>query len=126
MGVKTPSDIYISKVKALFPFVGTEEKKFLRTLRITLEDYCSTEKINTLEELENGFGKAEDAVHEYISSVETDNLVKRLNTRKLVKRVGLVILIIIAVAAIFFSVFTYKKYQLLKETTVFFENVTVD
>lgn len=126
MANNTLSDSYIKKVKALFPYIGKAEKSYLDNLKLTVDDYCSEETINTLKELEDGFGKAEDVVHEYVSSVETEELVRRLNTRKLIKRIGVVLLIVILAVSIGFSLYTYRKYQLIKETALFFEDVTIE
>ena len=76
MDEKQICEQYIKRVKTLLPYVGKAEKKYLDNLRLNVEDYCVNESIHSLLELENGFGKPEDIVHEYISSVETDELIQ--------------------------------------------------
>ena len=126
MANKTPTEQYIKKVKALLPYYGKNEKKYLQHLRVTVEDYCSCENISTLKDLEEGFGNAEDIVHEYISSVEVDSLIRQLNIRKLAKRIGLIVLIILVLLSTFAAITLYKNHKLLEQTSIFFENITFD
>lgn len=77
-------------------------------------------------ELENGFGKPENIVHEYISSVEIDELIKRLNSRKLIKRIVFCVLILAVAVSTFFAIYTYKEYKIVEESAIFFEDVTIE
>ncbi len=126
MAVKSLSEQYTKKVKALFPYVGNAERKYLNNLRLTVDDFCVAENISDLKDLESGFGKPEDIVHEYVSSIETDELIRRLNSRKIIRRIIVIVLIIAIVAATFFTIHTYKEYLLIKNSTVYFEDVTIE
>ena len=126
MKARTPSELYIKKVKSLFPYVGKNEKNYLNNLRLTLDEYCSSEDISSLSELEEGFGKAADVVHDYYYSINTDELIKRLNSRKTIRIAVLIFLIIVAAAAIFFAVYIYKEYQLMEQTSIFLEEIIIE
>ena len=126
MDEKQICEQYIKRVKALFPYVSKAEKKYLDNLRLNAEDYCVNENILSLAELENGFGKPENIVHEYISSVEIDELIKRLNSRKLIKRIVFCVLILAVAVSTFFAIYTYKEYKIVEESAIFFEDVTIE
>ncbi|MBR3262638.1 MAG: hypothetical protein IKF93_05930 [Lachnospiraceae bacterium] len=126
MDEKRICEQYIKRVKILFPYVGKTEKKYLDNLRLNAEDFCDNENIISLSELEKGFGKPEDIVHEYISSVETDELIKRLNTKKLIKCIIFCVLILVVAVATFFAIYTYKEYKIVEESAIFFEDVTIE
>ncbi|MBQ9814336.1 MAG: hypothetical protein IJM53_01450 [Lachnospiraceae bacterium] len=117
---------YIKKVKRLFPYIGKSEKDYLNNLRLTLDEYCTSEDVSSLPALEEGFGKAEDLVHNYYYSIDTDELVKRLNTRRIIRIASFILIAIIAAAAIFYSVHIYKEYQLLKQNTIFMEEIIIE
>ena len=126
MAEKQICDQYIKNVKTLFPYVGKAEKKYLDNLRLTVDDYCDSENISSIKQLEEGFGKPEDIVHEYISSVETDELIKRLNSRKIIRNIVFIILLIAVAAATFFAIYTYKEYKIIRDSSVYFEDVTIE
>lgn len=126
MKARTPSELYIKKVKSLFPYVGKNEKNYLNNLRLTLDEYCSSENISSLSDLEDGFGKAADVVHDYYYSIDTDVLIKQLNLRKIIRIAALIIIIIVAVVAIFFAIYIYKEYQLLKQTSIYLEEIIIE
>ncbi|MBR2555883.1 MAG: hypothetical protein IKE94_13555 [Aeriscardovia sp.] len=126
MDEKQICEQYIKRVKTLLPYVGKAEKKYLDNLRLNVEDYCVNESIHSLLELENGFGKPEDIVHEYISSIEIDELIKRLNSRKLIKRIVFCVLILAVAVAVFFAIYTYKEYKIIEESSVFFEEIIIE
>lgn len=126
MDEKQICEQYIKKVKTLFPYVGKAEKKYLDNLRLNAEDYCVNENVLSLSELEKGFGKPEDIVHEYISSIETDELIKRLNSRKLIKHIVFCVLILAVALSVFFAIYTYKEYKIIEESAIFFEDVTIE
>ena len=126
MKARTPSELYIKKVKSLFPYVGKNEKNYLNNLRLTLDEYCSSEDISSLSELEEGFGKAEDIVHEYYYSIDIDELIRRLNIRKVIKIAIMILIIIVAAAAIFFAIYIYKEYQLMEQTSIFLEEIIIE
>lgn len=126
MATKSLSEQYLKKVKSLFPYVSKAERKYLDNLRLTLDDFCVAENISDIKELADGFGKPEDIVHEYISSIETDELIRRLNSRKIIRCIIVIALIIAVVTATFFAIHTYREYLLIKNSAIYFEDVTIE
>ncbi len=117
---------YLSEVKSFFPIMGGNEKKYLSSLSKTIEDYCETEKVSSLEDIYQGFGEPQAIITSYLETVDTSSLIKKIQLTKWLKR-GLAFFLMLAL--IFISIFgitTYNTYQTLKQEQIFFEEETIE
>ena len=69
---------YISNVKSLFPIMGKAEKKYVHSLATDVNDYCSEESIETIDELYENYGAPSDIVNNYFSASDTTEIIKRI------------------------------------------------
>ena len=110
---------YLSDVKTLLPIVGKPEKKYLSKLSETLEDYCEEEDVTTLEELYNGFGKPDESIHSYLSSMDTSYLIKRIRFATWIKR-GIAALVLISLIGVsIYGIKSYQIYKIWKQESIF-------
>lgn len=84
---------YISDVKAFFPILGKDERSYISKLRTNVDNFCDEANISTKEELYKQYGMPIDVVHEYYSSVDTENIIKRIWLTTFIKRTIAVIVI---------------------------------
>lgn len=117
---------YLSDVKAFFPIIGNQERKYLTKLAETVEDYCTEEKATTIEELYDGFGHPSEVTNTYLTSVDTSQLIKRIQFTKWIKR-GIIALLLIALISVsVYGISTYLAYKMLEQEQIYFDETTID
>ncbi len=115
---------YISEVKALFPIMSKNERKYIAKLKENVESYCEETGITTKEELYENYGLPKEVVNDYYSTVDMDYLIGKIRTSKYVKILISVIAIILIVLASVFCTFWYQNHQMaLREEAVICEQV---
>lgn len=105
---------YISEVKALFPIMGKNEKKYIEKLRNTVEDYCEEFNVETKDALYENYSTPTQVVQDYFASADTEYLVKKVKFSKFIK-ITLVVLLALALVGIsIYSIVLYHDYQTAK------------
>lgn len=99
-------DDYMKKIRLLFPFLGKAEKRYLRYLRHSIDEYIDTND-PAFDELVEYFGTPREIVHEYIMNIDVDVLYRKLRTR----RILLYIFIVVLIATIVVSAFKLYYYH---------------
>ncbi len=105
---------YVQHVKALFPVVGREEKKYLQKLAVQLEEYCEEHPVDSLDTLYKEYDMPEDVVNEYFSSMNTESLILRIRNAKIIKAFILcliIALLMFSTAAATKTILYHKAYQ---------------
>ncbi|MCI8307894.1 MAG: hypothetical protein HFH14_07590 [Lachnospiraceae bacterium] len=106
---------YISDVKALFPIMQKPEKRYIKKLSDTIEEYCEETSITSMDAIYDSFGSPQDILTEYFSIADTPFLTKKIKISKWIKR-GIITLIVITLIAV--STYCIKIYR----TQKVFEN----
>ena len=115
---------YISEIKAFFPIMGKDEKKYIAKLKNNIESYCDEACITTKEELYKNYGFPNNVVNDYYSSLDTDYIVKKIKLSKYIKALVSVILILLIVVTSVFCAFWYQNHQMyLREEAIIAESV---
>lgn len=115
---------YISNVRSLFPIMGKAEKRYIRSLAVDVNDYCSEENIVTIGTLYERYGSPSDIVNTYYSISNTEKLIKQIKTCKWIKRTILLLLLIATTSVTIWCAYTYDTWQSFKrEEAVFTETV---
>lgn len=104
---------YISEVKAFFPIMGKDERKYVNKLRLNIENYCEEADITSKQELYENYGKPHDVVNDYYSSVDTNNIIKKIRISKYIKVFIIAILALAVIATSTYCIIHYYEYQLL-------------
>ena len=118
---------YIRQVKAMFPILGKEERKYIKTLKITLEDYLENATDISLNDLYNEFGNPNDIVNEYYNTVDTEKIVKRIKISKYTKFfIGFIVLCLL-VSTIFYCCILYKEHKaFMEESFISTEEIIIE
>lgn len=115
---------YISEIKAFFPIMGKDEKKYIAKLKNNIESYCDEAGITTKEELYKNYGLPNDVVNDYYSSVDTDYIIRKIKTSKYIKAFIATILVLAVIAASTFCVILYDAHQIAaRQEVVIHENI---
>lgn len=115
---------YISEIKAFFPIMGKDEKKYIAKLKNNIESYCDEAGITTKKELYKNYGFPNNVVNDYYSSLDTDYIVKKIKFSKHIKALVSVILILLIIVTSVFCAFWYQNHQMyLREEAIITESV---
>ena len=78
---------YIREVKAMFPSKGKNERKYIKKLAITVDEFCEEESVKNKLMIYEKYGKPIDIVYDYYSALDTEAIVKK-NTSCRIHQVG--------------------------------------
>ena len=106
---------YIRRVKALFPLMGKSERKYIKILKTNINDYLADMPNSTINDLYKEFGSPKDIINSYYSTIDIDNIIKRIRISKYVK------MLIILLAICIFSLSALRFYMRYEAHKVFME-----
>ncbi|MBQ2943722.1 MAG: hypothetical protein IJD93_03360 [Ruminococcus sp.] len=107
---------YISEIKALFPIKRKEERDYIKKIIADVEDYCEEANVTTKQELYENYGKPNDVVNNYFSTVDTEYIAKQISTKRLLKTFVIGLLVLATVLTSAFCITLYAQFQMVKRT----------
>lgn len=117
-------DTYFRQIKLLLPLYTKKEKQFLRDFKDSVNEFCSQSPNCTMEDVIARFSTPEEIVHDYISeALATENLCQKIQLRRFVKKILLILLIGILAAlavrtiALLHIVNESEQYYITREVT---------
>mgnify|MGYP000059581232 CR=1 FL=1 len=116
---------YIKKVKILFPIMGKSERNFIKPLKINIDDFLSDKPTSNLEDLYKEFGPPEDVVNSYYTSVDTNNIIKRIKISKYVRLLIFVMIICLLSLTTLHFYISSEEHRTFMEEQVFFEDTII-
>lgn len=90
---------YFRQIRLLIPVSSKGVKKFLRDFRSSVEEYWEEHPECSAEDLIEQFGSPEDVAYEYVSSVDAEEICRRISISKFVRRAVGIIAAVAVVAA---------------------------
>ena len=90
---------YFREIRLLIPVSSKGVKKFLQDFRSSVEEYAENHPECSAEEIIERFGSPEDVAYEYVSSVDAEEICRRITMSRSIKRAVGVIVIAAAVAS---------------------------
>lgn len=115
---------YIKDCKRVFPFHNEKERTFLQRLNQNIEEYAHENENITYHALTEQFGLPKDIMISYIQDCDNEYILKKMNIKKIIKRVSITICTILVVGLSIICYFEYKtaerakNYQIITEETV--------
>ena len=76
---------YIRRVKTLFPLMGKSERKYIKILKTNINDYLVDTPNSNINDLYKEFGSPKDIMNSYYSTIDIDNVIKKIRISKYVK-----------------------------------------
>lgn len=64
---------------------GKQEKRYLERLNVLIEEYASDYPNTTYDELSDKFGTPKDIYMNYLETVDSDYMLKKIKTRRIIK-----------------------------------------
>lgn len=108
---KTDINEYLKQIRLLLPISGKEERTFLHDFKNAVEEYIEANPNCSFCDIKERFGKPEDIVHEYITTLDQFQLCRRIKLRYLIKRAIFIILILTAILTTYKAIVIHDSYQ---------------
>lgn len=109
---------YLGDVKALFPIVKKQEKIFLKKLSTDVEQFCEDANINSKLDLYDNYGTPYEVVSNYLSTVDTDYILRQLRVSKLIRKVTVVLMILATIATTMLVMFLLHRHDVLEHNRI--------
>jgi len=109
---------YLNQIKHLLPILSKQEKRFLKALESDMSDYISTHPDASTDDILEHFGSPTDVVHDYIESLDLDYIIRRISTRKIIKKAITILILLALLAFTLFVGTTYKAYLDSKDSVI--------
>lgn len=112
---------YMGEIKALFPIIKKSEKAYLKKLASDVENYCEETGVTSKQELYDNYGMPYEVVNNYLSTVDTNYIVKLLRVSKLTRKVSLALLILATIATTMLVMFLLHRHNVLENNRIVIE-----
>lgn len=109
---------YFKEIKLLLPIYSSAERKFLKSLRVSVEEYIDQNPECTIEDIYENFDEPEEAVYNYISALDQTDLCKRVNLRRIIRNVLIIALIAVVAVSVIEAVHLHLLFKDVKSHIV--------
>lgn len=109
---------YISEVKALFPIIRKSERDYIKKIKVDIENFCEEAEVTTKQELYENYGRPNDVVNNYLSTVETEYIAKQISIKRLITTCVVALLVLATVATSALCITLYSEYQRVKNSEI--------
>lgn len=119
-------NLYYYTLKGLFPFIGIQEGKFLRDVKMQLQEFailhpkCEYKEINSL------FGSPEEVFKDYVNSQGTESFSQKAARHKKVHFILDFIIIAILLVSFFICSFYWKAYTKFQSNLEYTSETVID
>lgn len=101
---------YFKQLRLLLPIYRKQEKKFIADLKAAVDEYADANPDCSYDDIVSRFEAPAEVVHNYISSMDENDLYNALSSRKLLKRFIAFAVAIILVAFALWCGVLYKAH----------------
>ena len=109
---------YFKEIKLLLPIYSSAERNFLKSLRVSVEEYIDQNPECTIEDIYENFDEPEEAVYNYISALDQTDLCKRVNLRRIIRNVLIIALIAVVAVSVIEAVHLHLLFKEVKSHIV--------
>lgn len=123
--MKTEKEKYFNNIKGLFPIHGKKEKEYLSQISIGINEYLNEVPTANYNELQKEFGDPKEIVMDYYKETDSAYLLSKMNTRKIVYRVSVCLLLITFISATYFAISWHNALETMREETIVSEETII-
>ena len=118
--------LFYKRLRTLFPSIGFAEGKFLRDIKMQLRDYSIENPNAEYEDVVKFFGNPEDVYVDYIRVQGREEVYQKLQTRKYVRRILGVVIIVLLGIWITYSVIWWNGYNIFSKVMPVIERTSIE
>lgn len=100
---------YYKTVQGLFPHVGFSEARFLKGIKLELDEFENESPECTYTQIEAFFGSAQDTVRDYINDTDAHDLCTRKKMTRTLK--ALIVVLILSILICWIASFLQLEYE---------------
>ena len=104
---------YFRRVRIFLPVYGKDEKQFVRNLRNDMEEYIDAHPSCSWKDICDEFETPYEAVYGYLSAFPAEDLCRSILSRK---RIRIVLIIVLILSALIFTFKTYQYYLMCEDS----------
>lgn len=125
-GIERQLKQYLKEVCLLLPIYGKEERIFIKDLKESILEYIELNPCCTWEDVVSHFEEPEEAVYNYITSLDQSQLCKRISLRKTIVKAIAIITIAVVVVLCARTYFYYDLYQQVQDAIATEESTVIE
>lgn len=103
---------YITEIKSFFPIYRKPERVFIKKLTLDIEDFCEESKTTNKSKLYDKYGKPNDIVNNYLSSVGIEYISKQIRISRYIKITIIALVILAIVVTSIFCCILYRQHKM--------------
>lgn len=119
---------YMSQVKAFFPVKAKNERKFLKIISNSVDDYCTKHSDANIQDIYEQFGSPQETINNYIMTT-TDSLkpyFKKVKRARTFRYISFILIAVIMIASTLKVIKLHNDYKTLKNTTIYDYEETIE
>ena len=119
---------YMSQVKAFFPVKAKNERKFLKIISNSVDDYCTEHSAANIQDIYEQFGSPQETINNYIMTT-TDSLkpyFKKVKRARTFRYISIILIAVIMIASTLEVIKLHNDYKTLKDTAIYDYEETIE
>ncbi len=117
---------YIRRVKALFPLMGKSERKYIKNLRTNINDYLVDMPNSNINDLYKEFGSPKDIINSYYSTIDIDNVIKRIRISKYIKTFIILLAMCLLSLTVLRFYIHYEEHQIFMKEQIYSNETIIE
>lgn len=118
----------MSEIKAFFPVITKNERKFLKIIANSVDEYCLDNQNTSIEDIYEQFGSPQETINNYITTT-TNSLkpyFKKVKQARLFKHISIILIAVIMIASTLEVIKLHNDYKTLKDTSIYDYEETIE
>ena len=119
---------YMSQVKAFFPVKAKNERKFLKIISNSVDDYCTEHSDANIQDIYEQFVSPQETINNYIMTT-TDSLkpyFKKVKRARTFRYISIILIAVIMIASTLEVIKLHNDYKTLKDTAIYDYEETIE
>lgn len=119
---------YMSQVKAFFPVKAKNERKFLKIISNSVDDYCTEHSDANIQDIYEQFDSPQETINNYIMTT-TDSLkpyFKKVKRARTFRYISIILIAVIMIASTLEVIKLHNDYKTLKDTAIYDYEETIE
>ena len=117
---------YIRRVKTLFPLMGKSERKYIKILKTNINDYLVDTPNSNINDLYKEFGSPKDIMNSYYSTIDIDNVIKKIRISKYVKTLIILLAMCLLSVTVLRFYIQYEGHQVFMKEQIHSEETIIE
>ena len=117
---------YIRRVKTLFPLMGKSERKYIKILKTNINDYLVDTPNSNINDLYKEFGSPKHIMNSYYSTIDIDNVIKKIRISKYVKTLIILLAMCLLSLTVLRFYIQYEGHQVFMKEQIHSEETIIE